>query len=103
MGLINPEPERRDDALTSQSQDRHLHVEFDLKAADHQLEVDAPRLQQVFWNVFRNAYKFSALDGAISVRSHNLNPETIVIEIADNGLGIDAAFIEKNLRRVRAS
>jgi signal transduction histidine kinase len=83
------------DIVRSEMEDRHLHFELSFEASRHQLLLDAPRLQQVFWNIFRNAYKATAENGTISVRSYNANPNTITIEIRDSGVGIEAQFLEK--------
>ncbi len=83
------------DIVRSEIADRHLKVSVALEASHHELHVDAPRLQQVFWNIFRNAYKFTPQDGAISVRSYNPTAHTITIEISDNGIGIEPQFLGK--------
>jgi len=75
--------------------DRHLKLSVTLAASRHELVADAPRLQQVFWNILRNACKFTPENGAISVRSYNPNPRTITIEVSDNGMGIEPQFIAK--------
>jgi PAS domain S-box-containing protein len=80
--------------VRGEMQDRHLHVEMELKAQPHECSGDGPRLQQVFWNLFRNAYKFSALDGEIRVRTFN-RENKIIVEIADKGLGIEPRYLEK--------
>lgn len=74
---------------------RQIQYSMKLEARDHHVTVDPPRLQQVFWNILRNACKFTAQDGVISVRSFNPSPETISVEIADNGIGIDPQFLNK--------
>ncbi|HEY5907970.1 MAG TPA: ATP-binding protein [Vicinamibacteria bacterium] len=53
---------------------------------------DPERLQQVFWNLFSNAIKFTPKDGRVrvSVESVGSNVEVVV---ADTGLGIDARFL----------
>ena len=78
--------------VRSEMEDRHLDVTLALEAAHHQLVVDAPRLQQVFWNIFRNAYKFAPMNGAISVRSRNPTPDTIVMESATTASGSSLSF-----------
>jgi signal transduction histidine kinase len=79
----------------SEMEHRHVTPTIALEASHHELPVDAPRLQQVFWNIFRNAYKFTPKNGAIFVHSCNPNPNTITIEISDNGAGIEPQFLEK--------
>jgi two-component system, chemotaxis family, CheB/CheR fusion protein len=76
-------------------QDRHLELSIALDATQHQVKVDPPRLQQVFWNILRNACKFTAEGGAISIRSYNSAPNSISVEIKDNGVGIEPALLGK--------
>ncbi len=74
---------------------RHLNLAVSLEASLHTLRVDPPRLQQVFWNVLRNACKFTPEHGAVSVRSYNPTPDVITVEISDSGVGIQPQFLEK--------
>jgi len=76
-------------------EDRHLKLSLFLDAARHEVHVDPPRLQQVFWNVFRNACKFTPEGGTISARSYNPRPNSLVIEISDSGVGIASESLEK--------
>ncbi|HSI15093.1 MAG TPA: hybrid sensor histidine kinase/response regulator, partial [Chthoniobacter sp.] len=71
-----------------------LQLALGLNAAEHWVEADPVRLQQVFWNVLRNAVKFSLSGGDISLRTTNRNGQ-FVVEITDTGVGIAAADIAK--------
>jgi CheY-like chemotaxis protein len=51
------------------------------------VSADAVRLQQVFWNVLKNAVKFSARQGNITIRSWNEDRQLRAV-ISDTGLGI---------------
>ena len=81
--------------VRSEMGDRRVNLPVAFEASHHELLADGPRLQQVFWNIFRNAYKFTPDGGCISVRSRNSKPDTITIEISDNGAGIEPQFLEK--------
>jgi two-component system, chemotaxis family, CheB/CheR fusion protein len=83
------------DIVRGDMEDRHLKLVLSLAASRYELVADAPRLQQVFWSVFRNACKFTPENGMVSVRSYNPNPKTITIEISDNGVGIEPQFIKR--------
>jgi two-component system, chemotaxis family, CheB/CheR fusion protein len=83
------------DMVHSDMEDRHLKLVVSLAASRHELVADAPRLQQVFWSVFRNACKFTPENGTVSVRSYNPNANTITIEISDSGVGIEPQFIKR--------
>ena len=74
---------------------RHIELSISLEATSHQLEVDPSRVQQVFWNVLRNACKFTSDRGRIEVRSSNSTANSITIEVRDNGIGIDPQSLEK--------
>ena len=58
-----------------------------LAAADHRVSGDPARLQQVFWNLLKNASKFTPEGGAIQVTSRN-EPGYVVVEVMDSGIGL---------------
>jgi two-component system CheB/CheR fusion protein len=81
--------------VRTEIEQRHLTPLVALKASQHELMADAARLQQVFWNLLRNACKFTPENGTISVRSYNPSPRRITIEITDSGIGIEPQFVER--------
>jgi two-component system CheB/CheR fusion protein len=81
--------------VRSEIEQRHLAPFVALTASRQELIADATRLQQVFWNLLRNACKFTPENGTISVRSYNPSPRRITIEISDNGIGIEPQFVER--------
>ncbi len=74
---------------------RQTQLSVALEARFHQVNVDPPRVQQVFWNILRNACKFTPENGAISVRTYNPSANAISVEVADNGVGINPEFLDK--------
>jgi two-component system, chemotaxis family, CheB/CheR fusion protein len=74
---------------------RQIELSVALEAKSYWVNVDPPRMQQVFWNILSNACKFSADTGSISVRSYNSAPDSITVEIIDTGIGIEPAFLER--------
>ena len=74
---------------------RQLNLSVELNADDHHVLADSSRLQQVFWNVLKNASKFTPTRGSITVRTFNAKPKTLKIEISDTGVGIEPKQLEK--------
>lgn len=74
---------------------KQLKVHVELNAANHHVIVDRGRIQQVFWNVLKNAQKFTADGGTISTRSFNKGQERLLFEITDSGEGIKPELLPK--------
>jgi two-component system, chemotaxis family, CheB/CheR fusion protein len=74
---------------------RKLKLAVELDASDHLVVADESRLQQVFWNILKNASKFTPGRGAVTVRTSNPRPQALHIEISDTGIGIDPDNLEK--------
>ena len=60
----------------------------DLAATNQQILGDPARVQQIFWNLLKNASKFTPELGNVAIRSWN-NGEDIYISVSDTGMGID--------------
>jgi PAS domain S-box-containing protein len=66
-----------------------LHRKLTLTALRHHVAADPARLQQVFWNLIKNAVKFTPAGGLLTIRSENIG-DTLIVEVTDSGLGIEA-------------
>ena len=71
-----------------------LQLVRDLRAVESHIAGDVVRIQQVLWNLVRNAAKFTPAGGRVIVRSDG-DDSTIRISIADTGIGIDPESIGK--------
>ena len=79
--------------VRSDARGKGVTVRIELEARDHIVIGDAARLHQVFWNMLKNAIKFTPTGGLIVVRTTNPASNRIRVEVRDNGIGIDPAFL----------
>jgi signal transduction histidine kinase/ActR/RegA family two-component response regulator len=77
---------------------KELALEVGLEAPRPWVSGDAARLQQVFWNLLKNAIKFTEKGGAVVVRTTN-EGNRLKIDFADNGIGISADVLPKIFHR----
>ena len=84
------------ESCAAEGRERGVRVEAQGLAADLVAAVDGPRLRQVFANVMKNALEATErrLGGRVDVR---LQPRgaAVVVEVADNGAGIQPEHREK--------
>lgn len=74
---------------------RKLDFRLHLEAAHSFVQADPTRLQQVFWNLLKNAVKFTPDRGSIRVRTSNPNPGRLKIAVEDTGRGIQPEILER--------
>jgi CheY-like chemotaxis protein len=72
-----------------------IDTRFDGRAT---LIADQDRLQQVMWNLLSNAIKFTPKGGRVVVEM-TATAQDVRITVADNGVGIDAAFLPRVFER----
>ena len=68
--------------------DKQLALSVDLEAERHYLHTDAGRLQQILWNVIKNAAKFTEPGGKVRIATSNDAGGNVVITVTDNGIGM---------------
>lgn len=73
---------------------KRLIVRERLKAEQHHVKADPARLQQVAWNLIKNAIKFIEPGGTIAIATFNRRGD-FVLEVTDSGIGIAPDSLEK--------
>lgn len=68
---------------------KQIEIEFFMEAEHHYVLADPTRLQQVFWNLIKNALKFTSPGGKVSVTTRNGADQRVIISVEDTGIGID--------------
>ena len=87
------------DIVRDNAREKQIELSLELTAASHYLDADPARLQQVIWNLLRNAVKFTPDSGHIVIRSCNSTgaggePE-LCVTVTDNGIGFEPESAER--------
>ncbi|HEY2342609.1 MAG TPA: ATP-binding protein, partial [Chthoniobacteraceae bacterium] len=77
---------------------KSLSLDLQFEAPRPWVSGDEARLQQVFWNLLKNAIKFTEQNGTIIVRTSN-ESNRLKIDFTDNGIGISADVLPKIFHR----
>ena len=72
---------------------KKIELKIETEAHHFHASADPTRIQQVFWNLLKNAAKFAPEGGAIHIRTSNSDNQTLCVEIRDNGIGIAAEHL----------
>jgi len=104
---VNPRPVDAHEAIrqaynTCRAGERHRRLDaltLELGAARPWVHADPARLQQVVWNLLKNAIKFTPEGRPIVLRTRNVNgadgDDELVIEVVDAGRGIDPDLLPR--------
>ncbi len=80
------------DAVRPALEAKHIDFQVDLGSLAYPVMGDPNRLQQIFWNLFSNAVKFTRKQGQVTVRLEN-HDSRVCISVADTGIGIKPEFL----------
>jgi signal transduction histidine kinase/ActR/RegA family two-component response regulator len=72
-----------------------LGLDACLAADRHHLYGDGGRLRQVFWNLVRNAMKFTPAGGRVTVTTANGPDGTLRVEVTDTGIGVEPEALNR--------
>ena len=75
--------------------EKRLVVQENFEATQFHLHADPARLQQIFWNLVKNAVKFTPERGHLAVSTSNSDDEEFRVSVQDSGLGIEPEFLPK--------
>lgn len=73
--------------------EKHTRLTLDFQAGAAEVLGDPVRLQQVFWNVLKNAVKFAPAGGRVKVSTRTVGENRIAVQVVDSGIGLMAEEI----------
>lgn len=73
---------------------KNQQITVELEANCHEVSGDATRLQQVFWNLLKNASKFTPRGGSIHVSSRD-DRSQLIVQVSDTGIGFEPALVAR--------
>ena len=79
----------------SEIEQKKLKLQTDFAAKNIHLQADPARLQQIFWNLIKNAVKFTPNGGQLSIRTANDENGQFRVEVEDSGCGIDPQLLPR--------
>ncbi|GEP42293.1 hybrid sensor histidine kinase/response regulator [Brevifollis gellanilyticus] len=90
------------DIVRDEARQKRIHLTADLQAKHRTIHGDPARLQQVIWNLLRNAVKFTPPGGHVRVTSRHgqrlagcSEPASLLIEVSDTGIGFSSEFASR--------
>jgi signal transduction histidine kinase len=81
--------------VESELKQKNITLRVEFQAKSHKVIGDAVRLRQVFWNIMKNAVKFSRKDGVITICSELVAGDRLQVTITDTGIGMEADEVER--------
>ena len=75
---------------------KKIFLTLDLTTKHFAVQGDAVRLQRAFWNILKNAVKFTPANGKIAVTSRvDSEKEKLIIAISDSGIGMNVEELSR--------
>ena len=82
--------------LETKAEDKGIKFKFSESFDPIKVKADHGKIAQVMTNLISNSVSYGKEGGITTVRFHDIDKNKVLIEVADNGLGID----EKHLPRL---
>jgi two-component system CheB/CheR fusion protein len=91
-----------EEIVRSDMADRTLDLSLHLEASRYLPRADSTRLHQVFWNLLKNAVKFTPDGGKVTVRSWNPANDLLCVSVHDSGRGIGPGMLGRIFSTLRS-
>lgn len=78
-----------------EAQARNMTLHLNLRGGAHYVSGDAAKFQQIVWNLLKNAIKFTADNGEVTISSSNPEPQLLAVAVHDTGIGIEPEIMNR--------
>ena len=85
--------------VQAQADEKQIKLEFNKIYQPIFVKADKDKIAQVLINLLSNAVSYSLENETVNVRFHKIDKKTLLVEVADNGLGIDAKHLPRLFER----
>lgn len=79
-------------SVRSMAVDKRIAIDCDFSITSEQIDGDADRIQQIFWNLLCNAVKFTKEGGHVWIEAKH-SGSGICVTVRDDGIGISPNFL----------
>jgi signal transduction histidine kinase/PAS domain-containing protein len=83
------------DVCRADAEAKSLHFDMRMNAPRCYVHGDPIRLEQVLWNLVRNAVKFTPEGGTITLRTANDATGRLIVQVIDSGVGIAPEMLSR--------
>lgn len=85
--------------LENKGSERNIKFVFDKSYEPIQVMADEGKISQVLTNLINNSIAYGTDNGTTTIRFHNLDKNKVLVEVADDGSGIDEAHLPRLFER----
>lgn len=85
--------------VVTQAEEKNIKLKFNKRYQPIFVNADKGKIAQVLINLLSNAVSYSPENETVMVRFHEIDKSTLLVEVADNGLGIDSKHLPRLFER----
>jgi signal transduction histidine kinase len=79
----------------AEARTKRLHVHVNLRANRHYVTADGAKVQQIIWNLLKNAIKFTPEGGDVTISSDNPSESVFNVSVHDTGIGMEPEVMQR--------